>query len=97
MSTYIALLRFTQKGIETAKEGPARREAAKKIFAAAGANLKEVYITMGRYDAVAIVEAPDDETMARLALAGGSQGFLRTETLRAFTDEEYRRIIASLP
>ncbi len=97
MPTYVALLRFTQKGIETAKEGPARREAAKKMFAAAGANLKEVYMTMGRYDAVAIVEAPTDETMARLALAGGSQGFLRTETLRAFTDEEYRRIIASLP
>jgi uncharacterized protein with GYD domain len=97
MPTYVALLRFTQKGIETAKEGPARREAAKKMFAAAGASLKDVYMTMGRYDAVAIVEAPNDETMARLALAGGSQGFLRTETLRAFTDEEYRRIIASLP
>jgi uncharacterized protein with GYD domain len=97
MPTYVAMLRFTQKGIETAKEGPARRDAAKKMFEAAGANLKEVYMTMGRFDAVAIVEAPNDETMARLALTGGSQGFLRTETMRAFTDEEYKKIIASLP
>lgn len=44
-----------------------------------------------------IAEFPDDETVARSALAGGSQGFVRGETLRAFTEEEYRKIIASLP
>ncbi len=97
MPTYVALLRYTQKGIETAKEGSSRREAARKMFAAAGAKLKEVYMTMGRYDAVAIAEAPDDETMARLALTGASQGFLRTETMRAFTEEESNKIVASLP
>lgn len=97
MPTYVALLRYTQKGIETAKEGPSRRAAAKKMFEAAGAKLKEVYVTMGRFDAVAIVEAPNDETMARLALTGASQGFLRTETMRAFTQEEADKIAASLP
>jgi uncharacterized protein with GYD domain len=97
MPTYITLLRYTQKGIEAAKEAPARRDAARKMFAAAGAKLKAVYLTMGRYDAVAIVEAPDDETIARLALTGGSQGFLRTETMRAFTEDEHNKIIASLP
>ena len=97
MPTYIALLRYTQKGIETAKEGPARREAAKKMFAASGGKMKGVYMTMGRYDAGAIAEAPDDATMARLALAGISQGFLRTETMRAFTEEETDKIAASLP
>ena len=60
MPTYIALLRYTQKGMESAKEGAARRAAAKKMFAEAGASLTAVYLTMGRYDAVAIVEAPDD-------------------------------------
>lgn len=97
MPTYVALLRYTQKGIETIKDGPSRREAAKKMFAAAGANLKAVYVTMGRYDAIAIAEAPDDATMAKLALAGGSQGFLRTETMRAFTEEEISKIVGSLP
>ena len=97
MPTYVALLHYTQKGMETIKEGATRREAAKKMFAAAGAKLKDVYVTMGQYDAVAIVEAPNDETMARLALTGGSQGFLRTETMRAFTENEVDKIVASLP
>ena len=97
MPTYVALLHYTQKGMESIKESAARREAANKMFASAGAKLKDVYVTMGRFDAVAIVEAPNDETMARLALTGGSQGFLRTETMRAFTEDEVNKIIASLP
>ena len=97
MPTYVALLRYTQKGMETVKDSPTRREAARKLFASVGATLKHVYVTMGRYDAVAIAEAPDDETMARLALTGGSQGFIHTQTLRAFTEDEYNKIIASLP
>ena len=58
MPTYIALLRYSQKGIETIKDSPARMEAAKKMFAASGATLKVTYLTMGQYDAVVIVEAP---------------------------------------
>lgn len=46
---------------------------------------------------VTIIEAPDDETMAKLALAIGSQGGIRTETLRAFTEDEYRKITGALP
>lgn len=97
MSTFVSLISFTQKGIETIKDGPARLDAAKKMFAAAGANLKAMYLTMGRCDAVAIAEAPDDATMAKIALGGGSQGFIRTETMHAFTEDEYRKIVASLP
>jgi uncharacterized protein with GYD domain len=52
---------------------------------------------MGRYDAVVIAEAPNDETMAKLALGVGSQGAIHTETLRAFTEDEFRKIIATLP
>ena len=97
MPTYITLLRYTQKGIENIKDGPSRLDAAKKAFAAVGGGLKAFYLTNGRYDGVAISEFPDDQTMARAALAGGSQGYVRTETLRAFTEDEYRKIIASLP
>jgi uncharacterized protein with GYD domain len=97
MPTYVTLLRYTQKGIESIKDGPSRLDAAKKAFSAAGGSMKAFYFTAGQYDAVVVSEFPDDQTMARAALAGGSQGFVRTETLRAFTEDEYRRIVASLP
>jgi uncharacterized protein with GYD domain len=97
MATYIVLLRYTQQGVEKIKESPARLDAAKKAFRAMGAELKQWYLVMGQYDAVVVSEAPDDETAAKLALAIGSQGSIRTETLRAFTEDEYRKLIAALP
>ena len=97
MATYITLIRWTEKGIENVKDSPNRLDAAKKAFQAAGAELKEFYLVQGRYDIVIVSEAPDDETVAKLALAIGSAGAIRTETLRAFTEDEYRKIIAALP
>jgi uncharacterized protein with GYD domain len=97
MPTYITLLRFTEQGAKTVKQGPSRLDAAKQAFRAMGAEVKAYYLVMGRYDAVVVAEAPDDETVAKLALAIGSEGNVRTETLRAYTEEEYRKIIAALP
>ncbi len=97
MATYITLVRWTEKGIENVKESPNRLDAAKKLFQAAGAELKEFYLVQGRYDIVVLSEAPNDETVAKIALALGSRGAVRTETLRAFTEDEYRKIIAALP
>ena len=96
MPTYIILLRYTQKGIQHIKESPNRLDAAKKAFRDAGAELKEFYLVMGQYDAVSISEAPDDETLARVVLALGSQGNVQTETLRAFPEAEYRKIVSGL-
>ena len=96
MPTYVTLVRFTQKGVEAIKEAPARLDAAKEAYRAAGAKVKEFYLVMGRYDAVVIAEVPDDETAAKLSLAIASKGNSRTETSRAFTEEEYRRIVAGL-
>ena len=62
-----------------------------------GAEMKQYFSVMGQYDAVVIAEAPNDETVAKLALAIGSQGAIHTETLRAFTEDEFRKIIATLP
>ena len=70
---------------------PQRRE-----FRAHGAELKDFYLTTGRYDAVAIVEAPDEITQAKLALTVGARGTSRSETLRAFTEDEYRKVVAEL-
>ena len=97
MPTFITLARWTQKGLENVKDAPSRLDMAKEAYKAMGAELKEMYLVMGEYDMVVISEVPDDETMAKVLLSIGSQGSSRGETLRAFTEEEYRKIIASLP
>jgi uncharacterized protein with GYD domain len=97
MPTYIHLVRFTQKGIENIKEGATRLDTVKQAYKAMGAEVKAFYLVMGQYDGVVIVEAPNDETIAKISLASGTRGTVRTETLRAFTEEEYRKILAALP
>jgi uncharacterized protein with GYD domain len=96
MAAYIMLHRYTQKGIEKIKESPARLESVKKGFKAMGAEMKHFYLVAGQYDIVTISEAPDDETMAKCALDLASKGNVTTETLRAFTEDEYRKIIGAL-
>ncbi len=97
MPTYISLLRYTQQGISAIKQSPTRLDVAKEAYRRAGGELKAFYLTMGSYDAVVIVELPDDMTGAKLALALGAQGNVRTETLRALTEEEFRRVVSELP
>ncbi len=97
MPTYVTLFRFTQQGIKNIKEGPARLEAAKKTCTDMGAKIQEFYLAMGRYDAVVVTEAPDDETMTKVGLAIGLRGNVRSETLRVFSEDEYRKLIAALP
>jgi len=97
MQTYITLATFTQMGIENIKDGPKRLNEAKQAFESLGARIKDFYLVAGRYDMVVIAEAPDDETVAKLALIIGSKGTSRTESFRAFTEEEYRKIVEELP
>ncbi len=96
MPTYIVLFRYTQKGIENIKQSPARVKETKEAFRAMGAEIKGFYLVTGQYDTVLVTEAPDDETITKLTLALGSQGNVRTETLRAFTEDEFGKIIAAL-
>jgi len=96
MATYIVLFNYTQKGVENIKESPARIDATKKAFKATGAEMKYWFLTMGRYDGVVIAEAPNDEVVAKLALAIGSLGNVRTETMRAFGEDEFRKLIADM-
>ena len=93
----LSLVDYMQKGIENVKESPQRLEAAKQEFQGMGAELKEFYLVMGRYDIILVTEAPNDETVAKAALTLGSKGSVRTESFRAFKEDEYREIIASLP
>jgi uncharacterized protein with GYD domain len=97
MPTYISLYRWTEQGIGKIKDSPKRVDALRKQMSNLGAELKTIYLVMGKYDLLAVWDAPDDETAARAALALGSQGNVRSETMRAFNEDEYRKIIGSLP
>lgn len=97
MSTYIILGQFSQKGIEHIKDAPSRLDAVKQAARAAGGEIKAFYLVMGQYDFVVVTEAPDDATLAKVLLAAAAQGNFRSETLRAFPENEYRSIVASLP
>ncbi|HEX9504531.1 MAG TPA: GYD domain-containing protein [Acidimicrobiia bacterium] len=96
MPTYITLIHYTKQGVKTFKELSQRIEETKTAGEAVGAKMVGYYLTMGQYDAIAISEAPDDHTIAKLALAAGARGNVRTETMRAFTVEEARSIAGEL-
>ena len=97
MPTYILLLNLTDQGIRAIKESPQRIEEAIKGFEAMGGKVIGVYAVCGRYDYVAIGEAPSDGVAMAFALALGSQGDVRTESLKAFTKEEFAEIVKKLP
>lgn len=96
MATYISLLRYTQEGIQKVKDSPTRLDAARQLFQQFGAKINAFYLVTGRYDAIVISEAPDPTVAAKVSLALGSQGNVRTETLCAFTEAEFRNIVGAL-
>jgi uncharacterized protein with GYD domain len=96
MPTYLLLSKWTNQGIQSVKQSAARLDAGTKAFADAGIKMKDFYLLMGQYDMLAVVDAPDDVTLARAILSLASAGNLQTETLRAFTEDEYRNIISGL-
>jgi len=96
MPTYIILGKYTEQGIRDIKQGPQRVDAVRGAIEAAGGKMPGFYLTMGRYDFVAVGEAPDDETFTRVLLAVVSQGNVSTETLKAFPEADFRRIVGSL-
>lgn len=96
MPTYVSLARYTDQGIRSIKESATRLDAARKAFQAAGGELKQFFLLMGKYDILIVSEGPDDETAGKIALTLASLGNVRTETFRAFTEPEFRKMIAAL-
>jgi Uncharacterized conserved protein len=96
MPNYILLCRYTEKGIQTIKESPSRLDSVKDLFRSLGGQLKSFYLVTGQYDLVCVVDVPSDEVLAKAVLNIASKGNVKTETIRAFTEEEYRKIIGSL-
>ena len=96
MATYIVLLNFTDQGIRNAKETTKRADAARELAKKFGITAKEFYWTLGNYDVVAIFEAPDDASMTALGLNIGMAGNVRSQTLRAFSQDDMKGILAKL-
>ena len=97
MSKFISLVKYTSKGLENIKDSPNRLNAVKQLCKYMGAKVDAFYLTMGRYDIILIVDAPDPETAAKIILTVTSGGAVSTETLPAFPEEDYRKIISELP
>ena len=96
MNTYTILFNWTEQGIRTVRDAGPRLDGLKRTLRELGGEVQAFYLTMGPHDTVALVTLPDDATMAKLALSLGSVGNVRTLTMRAFPEAEYRAILASL-
>src|SRR3954454_10643266 len=96
MTTYIMLMNWTEHGAKNVRDSPKRLDAARKQLGEMGGSFKAFYLTMGEYDMVAVVEAPDDAVLARFALMLAANGNLKSRTLKAFPEFAYREIISSL-
>lgn len=97
MPTYIALVNFTDQGVRRIRQTTERAKALVNAARHLGIAIKDIYWTMGQFDAVFSAEAPDDETMTAFVASMASLGNIRTQTLRAFSAEEMNRILAKLP
>lgn len=96
MATYILLVNWTQQGIENINDSPQRLDQAKAAVRAAGGEITAFYMTLGQYDIVCVVEAPDDAALAKVLLELAAAGGIRSQTLKAFPENEYRDIIGGL-
>jgi uncharacterized protein with GYD domain len=96
MANYIVLLNWTGQGIKNVKDTVKRAKSFEDALEKAGGKSLGFYYTIGRYDMVAIVQAPTDEAIASVLYNTGSLGNIRTETLKAFSMSEAANIIEKL-
>jgi uncharacterized protein with GYD domain len=96
MAMYISLLSFTEQGIRNVKESPARADAAKAIAAKLGVSFKNLYWTVGQYDLVAFLEG-SEEAVTTFLLKTGSMGNVKTQTMRAYSESEFAKLVGAMP
>ncbi|NDL59463.1 GYD domain-containing protein [Phytoactinopolyspora mesophila] len=96
MPTYISLIKWTDQGVQSFKESVSRAQAARDMAERMGGTLKDVYWTVGECDIVSIADFPDDATGTAFLLAIGSQGNIRTSTMRAFDEEQFAEVLGKL-
>jgi uncharacterized protein with GYD domain len=96
MPTYIGLANWTDQGIRNVKDSGKRYDTFKEVLRKHGGEARELFMTMGSYDLVVIYDAPSDEVAAEVNLRLASTGNVRTTTMKAFGEQEYRRITAAI-
>lgn len=96
MATYISLINWTDQGIRNFSDTLQRSDHAKALAQRMGGTIAHIYWTVGQYDLVTVAEFPDDETGTAFLLALGSQGSVRTTTLRAYDADEVAGIIGKV-
>jgi uncharacterized protein with GYD domain len=96
MPTYVSLLNWTEQGIRKVKQTTRRAKAFQDMATKMKVKVREIHWTMGRYDVVVVLDAPNDEAMSRLMLGLGALGNVRSETLRAYSPQEMARILKGI-
>ena len=96
MATFVVLAGFTDQGMRNVKETISRAESFMQMAQKIGVTVKDVYWTLGRHDVIAICDVPDDEAATALSLSVASRGNVRSETLRAFSFGEMRKILSKM-
>jgi uncharacterized protein with GYD domain len=97
MALFIVTINWTDQGIRSVKDAPKRTKAARELGKKLGITIKDIYLTSGDSDLLAIVEAPNGDNIAKMAMALGMQGNVRTRTVRAWTEAECEKLISELP
>jgi len=96
MAKYILLVDWTEQGVRGVRESPARLDAARKTATSVGARIEQMFMVMGDQDMLLVVEAPNDEAVATFVLRVAEGGNIRTTTLKAFTEDQYRGLLGAL-
>jgi uncharacterized protein with GYD domain len=97
MPTFILSLNWTDQGIRAVKDAPKRSAAARELAKKVGVDIKQVYLTSGESDLLLIVDTANGDNVAKLALALGSLGNVRSRTARAWPEAEFAKMISELP
>ena len=97
MPLFIMSMSWTEKGINSIREWPKRANEARSYAKKVGVEIKQVYLTAGDNDLIAIIEAPNADNMARFALGVGAHGNVRTRTAQAWTEADLARLVTDLP
>ena len=97
MAHYVILANFTDQGIRGIKDTARRAKSFRDLAQKMNVTIKEIYWTLGSYDVVLTMEAPDDETVAALMMKVGSLGNMKSQTLRAFHENEMGPLLSRVP
>ncbi len=97
MPTFVMTINWTDQGIRHVKDSPKRAAAARELGKKLGVELKQLFLTSGESDLLAIIESPNGDNVAKFAMVLGGQGNVRTRTARAWSEAEYAKLIAELP